>query len=455
MISLNPLNAISPVDGRYFSKVEKLTAYFSEEAVIRYRIRVEIEYFIRLVDVIPQLADFPRNLFPQLRSLYREFTSDVAKEVKEIERTTNHDVKAIEYYIASEFRRLDLSPYVGFIHFGLTSQDVNNTAFPWAFKDALEEEYLPALRSLISTLEELSNAWKDIPVLSHTHGQPASPTLIGKELYVFVERLRVQYLQLTAIPVNAKFGGAVGNMNAHYVAYPSVNWVDFANDFIASLGLKRQQTTTQIEHYDNLASKFHALARINTILMDLSRDMWSYISMDYFKQKIKKGEIGSSTMPHKVNPIDFENAEGNLGLANALFLHLASKLPISRLQRDLTDSTVIRNLGTPLAHTLIAFASLRKGLGKLILNEEVIHLDLDRHWEVCAEAIQTVLRREMIPDAYELLKDLTRKNEKISPESIRSFIDTLPVDDRVKEELRAITPFNYTGKFNIEGAASQ
>ncbi len=450
MISLNPLNAISPVDGRYFSKGENLTAYFSEEAIIKYRIRVEIEYFIRLTGVLPQLADFPQETFPALRSLYQNFSSTVALKVKEIERTTNHDVKAVEYYIASEFQALGLSGYVGFIHFGLTSQDVNNTAFPWAFKDALEKEYLPALSSLIEKLEELAVAWKDVPMLSHTHGQPASPTLVGKELYVFVERLRVQYQQLTAVAVGAKFGGAVGNLNAHYVAYPSIDWVSFANDFVASMGLQRQQTTTQIEHYDNLASQFHTLSRINTVLMDFSRDMWTYISMDYFKQKIKKGEIGSSTMPHKVNPIDFENAEGNLGLANALFLHLASKLPVSRLQRDLTDSTVIRNLGTPLAHTLIAFASLDKGLGKLILNEEMIRHDLDSHWEVCAEAIQTILRREMVPNAYELLKNLTRKNEKISPENLRSFIEALPLKDSVKEELRAITPFNYTGKWNME-----
>jgi adenylosuccinate lyase len=447
MKDLHILNAISPIDGRYFSKVENLTGYYSEEAIIKYRIAVEIEYFIRLVRLpLPQLTNFPHNVFGKLRAIYTTFSSHDAEKVKEIEKITNHDVKAVEYFIAEHFRDLDIAQYRGFIHFGLTSQDINNTAFPWAFNDSLEEVYFPALETISTKLKHFAKEWKNIPMLSRTHGQAASPTLLGKELNVFAERIQTQLEQLHSIPVNAKFGGAIGNLNAHYVAYPHIDWIAFANEFVDSIGLIRQQTTTQIEHYDNLAGKFQALSRINTILMDLSKDIWTYISMDYFKQKIKKGEIGSSTMPHKVNPIDFENAEGNLGIANALFQHLSNKLPISRLQRDLTDSTVIRNIGVPIAHTLIAFASLNKGLSKLLINEEKIRFDLENHWEITAEAIQTVLRREMIPDAYELLKELTRKHQKVTAESMAAFIDKLPVKHSVKNELKAITPFNYTGK---------
>ena len=447
MKELNVLNAISPIDGRYFSKVEKLTDYYSEKAIIKYRIGVEIEYFIRLVKIpLPQLADFPQDLFGKLRAIYLNFSSEDAQKVKDIERITNHDVKAVEYFIADHFKALRLKKYIGFIHFGLTSQDINNTSFPWAFQDSLEEVYFPALSDITTKLLHFSQEWKDIPMLSRTHGQAASPTLLGKEFYVFAERIQEQISHLNNIPVNAKFGGAIGNLNAHYVAHPQLNWIRFANDFISAIGLQRQQTTTQIEHYDNLAAKFQAMVRINTILADLSKDIWTYVSMDYFKQKIKKGEIGSSTMPHKVNPIDFENAEGNLGIANALFQHLANKLPISRLQRDLTDSTVIRNIGVPLAHTLIAFSSLTKGLNKLLINEVKIHQDLENHWEITAEAIQTILRREMLPNAYELLKELTRKNEKVTPESLADFIHDLPVKESVKEELKAITPFNYVGK---------
>ena len=444
----NPIHAISPIDGRYFSKVKELSSYFSEGAVIQYRIGVEIEYFIHLVEIpLPQLNDFPKEKFGELRALYKNFTSQMAEEVKSIEKVTNHDVKAVEYFIGKHFKALGIEKYIGFIHFGLTSQDINNTAFPWAMKDAFEKYYLPKLEEIKDLIEYYKETWKDIPMLSRTHGQAASPTLLGKEFLVFSERLETQLELLKSIPINAKFGGAVGNFNAHYVAYPQINWVDFSNKFIAGFNLKRQQTTTQIEHYDNLAAKFKIMANINTILMDLSKDIWTYISMDYFKQKIKKGEVGSSTMPHKVNPIDFENAEGNFGLANAIFEHLASKLPISRLQRDLTDSTVIRNIGVPFSYTLIAFASLQKGLGKLVLNEEVIMNDLNKHWEITGEAIQTILRREMIPNAYELLKDLTRKNEKVTAESLSLFIEGLPVTESVKNELKRITPFNYTGIF--------
>ncbi len=444
----NPIHAISPIDGRYFSKVKELSSYFSEGAVIQYRIGVEIEYFIHLVEIpLPQLSDFPKEKYAELRALYKNFTTEMAEEVKSIEKVTNHDVKAVEYFIAKHFKALGIEKYIGFIHFGLTSQDINNTAFPWAMKDAFEKHYLPKLEEIIELIRYYKETWKDVPMLSRTHGQAASPTLLGKEFLVFSERLETQLELLKSIPINAKFGGAVGNFNAHYVAYPEINWVDFSNKFIAGFNLKRQQTTTQIEHYDNLAAKFKIMANINTILMDLSKDIWTYISMDYFKQKIKKGEVGSSTMPHKVNPIDFENAEGNFGLANAIFDHLASKLPISRLQRDLTDSTVIRNIGVPFSYTLIAFASLKKGLGKLVLNESVITNDLNKHWEITGEAIQTILRREMIPNAYELLKDLTRKNEKVTAESLSVFIEGLPVKESVKDELKKITPFNYTGIF--------
>ena len=444
------LKAISPVDGRYYSKVKELSEYFSEAAIIRYRIAVEVEYFIRLAELpLPQLKDFPRRLFPGLRALYQDFKDSYAQRVKEIEATTNHDVKAVEYFIAEHFIRLGVEKYTGFIHFGLTSQDINNTAFPWAMKDAFSKHYLPLLEDIITRLKTFATEWKDIPMLSRTHGQPASPTLVGKEFYVFAERLETQLDNINKIPFNAKFGGAVGNFNAHHVAYPDIDWIDFANNFILSLGMERLQTTTQIEHYDNLGLRFKTMAGINTILIDLARDIWTYISMEYFKQKVVKGETGSSTMPHKINPIDFENAEGNFGVANALFDHLANKLPVSRLQRDLTDSTVLRNVGMPFAYTLIAFKSLMKGLDKLLINEEKIKQDLDNHWEITAEAIQTILRREMIPNAYELLKDLTRKNEKVTPETLRQFIDNLPVSDSVKDELKQITPFNYTGIFDI------
>ena len=444
---LNNLTAISPVDGRYRRVTEQLGDYFSEYALIRYRVRVEIEYFIELCRLpLPELAGVDASMFEPLRDIYRNFSEADALRVKEIERTTNHDVKAVEYLIKEKMGALGLSADKEFVHFGLTSQDVNNTSVPLSLREAVDEVYMPALASLHDTLSSLADEWQDVPMLAHTHGQPASPTRLGKEIRVFVERLERQTEQLKAVPMSAKFGGATGNFNAHHVAYPAIDWVSFGNRFVNdTLGLSRSQYTTQIEHYDNLAALFDAMSRINTILVDLSRDMWTYISMEYFKQRIKAGEVGSSAMPHKVNPIDFENAEGNFGVANALFGHLSSKLPVSRLQRDLTDSTVLRNVGVPVAHTMIAFASLAKGLGKLLLNESALAADLERNWAVVAEGIQTVLRREGYPKPYEALKALTRTNTHITSESIRDFIATLDVSESVREELRRITPSTYTG----------
>ena len=444
---LNNLTAISPVDGRYRRVTEQLGDYFSEYALIRYRVRVEIEYFIALCRLpLPELAGVDASKFEPLRDIYRNFTEADALRVKEIERTTNHDVKAVEYLIKEKMDALGLSAAKEFIHFGLTSQDINNTSVPLSLREAVEEVYMPALESLHDTLAALADEWAEVPMLAHTHGQPASPTRLGKEIRVFVERLERQTEQLRRVPMSAKFGGATGNFNAHSVAYPAIDWVAFANRFVnETLGLDRSQYTTQIEHYDNLAALFDVMARINTILVDLCRDMWTYISMEYFKQRIKEGEVGSSAMPHKVNPIDFENAEGNFGVANALFGHLSSKLPVSRMQRDLTDSTVLRNVGVPVAHTMIAFASLAKGLGKLLLNESALAADLERNWAVVAEGIQTVLRREGYPKPYEALKALTRTNAHITSESIRDFIATLEVSEQVREELRRITPSTYTG----------
>ncbi|NBC83470.1 MAG: adenylosuccinate lyase [Bacteroidetes bacterium] len=446
-MKLSALTAISPIDGRYRSKVENLSNYFSESALIKYRIMVEIEYLIALCELpLPQLMEYQFVDAEALRSVYNTFTHQDAEKVKEIEKTTNHDVKAVEYYIKEKLDGLNFGKIKEFVHFGLTSQDINNTAIPLSYKDALYNDYFPVLDNLLELLNEKVQLWKEIPMLARTHGQPASPTRLGKELYVFVERLYEQKRQLSKIPFNAKFGGATGNFNAHLVAYPTVNWAQFGDAFVSrKLHLKRSQTTTQIEHYDNLASSFDALKRINTILTDLSRDIWSYISMDYFKQKLKDGEIGSSTMPHKVNPIDFENAEGNLGLANALFEHLSAKLPVSRLQRDLTDSTVLRNIGVPIAHTLLAFDSLNKGLNKLIVNKQAIADDLENNWVVVAEGIQTILRREGIANPYELLKELTRTNEKMNQEKFIRFIDHLNIAENIKEELKQISPFNYTG----------
>ena len=445
-MELSTVSAISPVDGRYRKQVEGLSYYFSEAALINYRVFVEVEYFIALCNIpLPQLKSFEKNRFDDLRAICRNFTFENALEVKKIEKVTNHDVKAVEYYLKKEFDKLRLSEYKEFIHFGLTSQDITNTAAPYALKFAYNDILLPQLNKVIDKLSELTKKWKNIPMLARTHGQPASPTLLGKELFVFVDRLKQQIKLLKSIPFNAKFGGATGNFNAHYVAYPQIDWVEFAEDFIESIGLTRQKATTQIEHYDNLAAFFDALKRINTILIDLNRDFWSYISMDYFKQKIKEGEVGSSTMPHKVNPIDFENSEGNLGFANAIFNHLSGKLPISRLQRDLTDSTVSRNIGVPIAHSLLAYKSLLKGINKLVLNEEKIKQDLEDNWAVVGEAIQTILRREGFPKPYEKLKELTRKNKKIDKEAISEFINSLTVSDEVKEELLKISPANYTG----------
>jgi len=446
-MEITMLTAISPVDGRYRSKVDELAVYFSEYALIRYRVFVEIEYFIALVDLpLAQLKSIDHDVFKQLRSVYEDFTVDDAQRIKDIEKITNHDVKAVEYFLKEKFDELHLSSYKEFIHFGLTSQDINNTSVPYSLKMSVQEVYLPVLDEVIDLLEKLSNEWLHIPVLARTHGQPASPTKLGKEIFVFVERLKKQQEQFIAVPYSAKFGGATGNFNAHLVAYPEIDWVAFGNAFVNGiLGLDRSQTTTQIEHYDNLASLFDAMKRINTILVDLNRDIWTYISLEYFKQKIKKGEIGSSTMPHKVNPIDFENSEGNLGLANAMFEHLSAKLPISRLQRDLTDSTVLRNVGVPIAHTLIAFKSLLKGLEKLIVNTDAIHRDLENNWSVVAEGIQTILRREGYPNPYEALKDLTRINHKITPEVIAEFVQGLKIGEDVKKELLSITPQSYTG----------
>ena len=446
-MSLTPLNAISPIDGRYRSKTEELTAFFSEEALIKYRVLVEVEYFIALCEhPLKQLADFDSNLFESLRAIYTEFSLEDAKAIKQIEKTTNHDVKAVEYFIKDKFDQLNISRYKEFIHFGLTSQDINNTAIPLSIKLANEQIYIPLLLSLIETLDKFSKDWASIPMLARTHGQPASPTRLGKEIAVFKVRLEAQLDILKSIPYAAKFGGATGNFNAHHLAYPNVDWKLFANKLLnETLGLQHSFPTTQIEHYDHMAALFDAMKRMNSILIDMDRDFWTYISMDYFKQKIKKGEVGSSAMPHKVNPIDFENSEGNLGIANAIFEHLSAKLPISRLQRDLTDSTVLRNVGVPYAHTIIAFNSTLKGLHKLLLNETKIAQDLNQNWAVAAEAIQTVLRREGYPNPYEVLKGLTRTNAEINAESIADFIDDLDVSDSIKAELKNISPSNYTG----------
>jgi len=446
-MKLNTLNAISPIDGRYRVKTKNLSPFFSEEALIRYRVRVEIEYFIALCELpLPQLKSFNPSLFEELRSIYQHFTADDALEIKAIEKTTNHDVKAVEYFIKKEFDKLELQEYKEFIHFGLTSQDINNTAIPLSIKEAIEKAYLPELGSLIDALKLLSEEYSDIPLLARTHGQPASPTRLGKEIDVFINRIENQRQSLLNIPNAAKFGGATGNFNAHHVAYPELDWKSFGTHFVEdSLGLHHSFPTTQIEHYDFFAALCDCLKRINTIVIDLDRDFWTYISMDYFKQKILDGEVGSSAMPHKVNPIDFENSEGNLGIANALFEYFAGKLPISRLQRDLTDSTVLRNIGTPFGHSLIGFLSTQKGLSKLLLNKEKIEKDLSENWAVVAEAIQTILRREGYPNPYEALKGLTRTNQEINQESLHNFIDELDIDTKIKVELRKITPFNYTG----------
>lgn len=444
---MTSLQAISPIDGRYHSKTEKLSAYFSEEALIKYRVKVEIEYFISLCNLpLPQLAKIDTDLYPQLRKIYENFSSIDAQAIKEIEKVTNHDVKAVEYFIKEKFDALNLQAYKEFIHFGLTSQDINNTSVPLSLKDALIDVYHPLLEEVLQKLKDLAKDWAHIPLLARTHGQPASPTRLGKEIEVFVVRLEEQIKSLKEVPAAAKFGGATGNFNAHKVAYPNQDWKSFGAHFVEQvLGMKHSFPTTQIEHYDFMAATFDALKRINTILIDLDRDVWTYVSMDYFKQKIKKGEVGSSAMPHKVNPIDFENSEGNLGMANALFEHLSAKLPISRLQRDLTDSTVLRNIGVPIGHTMIALASTLKGLNKLLLNESKLHEDLENNWAVVAEAIQTILRREAYPNPYEALKGLTRTNEKINANSIADFIETLEVSEDIKQELKAITPQNYTG----------
>lgn len=447
-MELDILTAISPIDGRYRNKTAALAPYFSEYALMKYRTRVEIEYFIALCEIpLPQLADFDKSHFAALRAIYEQFSEADAARVKEIESVTNHDVKAIEYFIKEKIDAIGgMDAYKEFIHFGLTSQDINNTSIPMMLKESLHEVYLPLLDQLIAQLLDYAEQWKDIPMLAKTHGQPASPTRLGKEVMVFAYRLQEQTKQLRACPISAKFGGATGNMNAHHVAYPAYDWRAFANQFVSEkLGLQREQYTTQISNYDNLSAVFDAMKRIHTIILDLDRDFWQYVSMEYFKQKIKAGEVGSSAMPHKVNPIDFENSEGNLGIANSILEHLSRKLPISRLQRDLTDSTVIRNIGVPMAHALIAFQSTLKGLGKLLLNEEAIARDLDNCWAVVAEAIQTVLRREAYPHPYEALKALTRTNAAITADSIRGFIDQLEVSEAIKEELRAITPHNYTG----------
>jgi len=444
-MTLSPLTAISPVDGRYHNATKELSPYFSEAALIKYRVFVEIEYFVALTKTgIQQLKDF--TAVESLRSIYSDFSEEDAQRIKDLEKTTNHDVKAVEYFIKEKFDTLGLDDQKEFIHFGLTSQDINNTAIPYSWKEALTNIYYPYSEGLIDALKKLVVEWKDVPMLAKTHGQPASPTRLGKEVEVFVERLEAQMQQLKSIPFSAKFGGATGNFNAHHVAYPSHDWVSFGNDFVNNqLGLLRSQKTTQIEHYDNFAAQCDGLKRINNILIDLCRDIWTYISMDYFKQQIIAGQIGSSAMPHKVNPIDFENAEGNLGMANALFEHLAAKLPISRLQRDLTDSTVLRNIGVPIAHTIIAFKSIMRGLKKLILNENAIRADLEKNWAVVAEAIQTILRREGYPKPYEALKDLTRTNNVIDEEAISSFVNNLNVSDAIKKELKQISPWSYTG----------
>jgi adenylosuccinate lyase len=446
-MELNSLTAISPVDGRYWSKSESLSDYFSEYALIRYRVLVEVEYFIALCELpLPNLRAFESGKFSDLRKIYQEFSLEDAQRIKEIEKTTNHDVKAVEYFIKEKFDKLGLAEFKEFIHFGLTSQDINNTSIPYSVKEALQKVYIPQIEQLISELSNRAEEWKEVAMLAKTHGQPASPTRLGKEIMVFVSRLKVQVEQLKQLPIPAKFGGATGNFNAHHVAYPENDWRAFGNHFVNDiLGLDREQWTTQISNYDNLGAIFDCMKRINTIMIDMNRDFWQYISMEYFKQKIKAGEVGSSAMPHKVNPIDFENAEGNLGIANAVLQFLSSKLPISRLQRDLTDSTVLRNVGVPFAHVSIAVQSSLKGLGKLLLNEKAIYEDLDNCWAVVAEGIQTILRREGYPNPYETLKALTRTNEGITEKSIRDFIETLEVSESVKAELRAITPHNYTG----------
>ena len=447
-MQLNALSAISPVDGRYRKTTAQLAQYFSEYALIKYRVYVEIEYFIALYShPLPQMRGFDASLAEKLRDIYKNFDEADADSIKEIEKTTNHDVKAVEYFIKKKFDEIGgLEAYKEFIHFGLTSQDINNTAIPASFKDALHDVYYPAATELLDILKAYAAEWKDIPMLAHTHGQPASPTRLGKEVMVFIERIEKQLEQLKQIPFSAKFGGATGNFNAHNVAYPGTDWKAFGNHFVNNvLGLSRSQYTTQIEHYDNFAAQCDAMKRINNIIIDLDRDVWTYISMNYFKQKIKAGEVGSSAMPHKVNPIDFENSEGNLGIANALFEHLAAKLPVSRLQRDLTDSTVLRNIGVPVAHTLIAIKSTQKGLGKLLLNTDAINAHLEANWAVVAEAIQTILRREAYPNPYEALKELTRTNTQVNAQTIAAFVETLEVSDAVKEEIKGITPGNYTG----------
>ncbi|WP_369993970.1 adenylosuccinate lyase [Winogradskyella sp.] len=446
-MALTALSAISPIDGRYRSKVDALGNYFSEEALIKYRVLVEVEYFIALCELpLPQLQSVSASVFKDLRAIYKNFTPVDASAIKEIEKVTNHDVKAVEYFIKEKFDKLGLSDYKEFIHFGLTSQDINNTAIPLSIKEAMNDVYVPEYLTLLEKIKELAQEWEAVPMLARTHGQPASPTRLGKEIEVFVVRLKEQFNLLNDIPSAAKFGGATGNYNAHKVAYPKVDWKAFGTQFVQErLGLQHSFPTTQIEHYDHMAALFDALKRINTIILDLDRDIWTYVSMDYFKQKIKKGEVGSSAMPHKVNPIDFENSEGNLGIANAIFEHLSAKLPISRLQRDLTDSTVLRNVGVPFGHTIIGFKSTLKGLGKLLLNEAKFEQDLENNWAVVAEAIQTILRREGYPNPYEALKGLTRTNEAITQTSISNFIDTLEVSDSIKSELKTITPSNYTG----------
>jgi adenylosuccinate lyase len=446
-MSLDSLYAVSPVDGRYYSKTKSLRNYFSEYALIKYRVKVEIEYFLSLVELsLPQLNNFDKNSFVALRDIYQRFDETDAQKIKNIEGVTNHDVKAVEYFIKEKFDELGLSEFKEFVHFGLTSQDINNTAVPLSIKDAMDNVYYPFLNELLENLDNLVSEYEEIPMLARTHGQPASPTSLGKEFKVFSERIKEQLKQLKQIPHSAKFGGATGNFNAHLVSYPEFDWNKFAFNFTNNiLGLHRSYPTTQIEHYDNIAALLHCLSRIDTIFIDFARDIWTYISMDYFKQKIKKGEVGSSAMPHKVNPIDFENAEGNLGIANAIMEHLAAKLPISRLQRDLTDSTVLRNIGVPFAHILIAFSSLKKGMSKLLLNEDKIAEDLENNWMVVAEAIQTILRRENYPNPYEALKELTRTNQKINQQIIHNFINNLTVNDSIKKELLKITPYNYTG----------
>jgi len=448
-MELNLLTAISPIDGRYRSKVENLQLYFSEYALIKYRVLVEVEYFIALCELpLPQLATFDKNQFGVLRQLVTNFSLEDAQRIKDIEKITNHDVKAVEYFLKEEFDKLNIQAFKEFIHFGLTSQDINNTAVPKSIHDALDNEYFPAMNDLVDKLEEFAIEWKDIPMLARTHGQPASPTNLGKEIRVFSERIKIQLEQLKGLSCDAKFGGATGNFNAHHIAYPEISWKTFGNHFLKKyLGLERAQYTTQIANYDNHAAIFDAMKRVNNVIMDLNRDMWTYISMEYFKQKIKAGEVGSSAMPHKVNPIDFENSEGNIGLANALFEHLSAKLPVSRLQRDLTDSTVLRTIGVPFAHTLISVNSTMKGLNKLLINKEAINADLEKNWPVVAEAIQTILRREGYPNPYEALRNLTRVNRKIDQAVIHEFIDSLEITDALKVELKKITPQNYTGIF--------